>query len=285
MDSVDAAIDQAAEAIHSADALLIGAGAGMGVDSGLPDFRGPEGFWRAYPLFRQRGLRFEHVSNPVWFRQDPRQAWGFFGHRLNLYRGASPHEGFALLLHWASQRPGSYFVFTSNVDGHFHRAGFDPQRIVECHGSVHFLQCAGACSPEVWPADDLAVEVDLDAVLATSPLPTCARCGGLARPNILMFDDWDWCDGRTTEQFDRYADWLARVERNDLRLTVIELGAGTAVPTVRHECERRSCPASAGQLVRINPRDPEVPPGGIAIPLGAAEALRRIEAARGRVSP
>ena len=50
------------------NALLIGAGAGMGVDSGLPDFRGPEGFWRAYPAFR--GRRFEEMSNPVWFDRD-----------------------------------------------------------------------------------------------------------------------------------------------------------------------------------------------------------------------
>ncbi len=64
---------QAAEAIRAADALLIGAGAGMGVDSGLPDFRGPEGFWRAYPAFR--GRRFEEISNPVWFQRDPEQAW------------------------------------------------------------------------------------------------------------------------------------------------------------------------------------------------------------------
>ncbi len=79
---------------------------------------------------------------------------------------------------------------------------------------------------------------------------------------------------RTAAQLDRYADWLAAVERGERRLTVIELGAGTAVPTVRHECERRG-----GQLIRINPRDDEVPPGGVAIPLGALEALRRIEAA------
>jgi hypothetical protein len=89
-----------------------------------------------------------------------------------------------------------------------------------------------------------------------------------------MFGDWDWCDGRTAEQLDRYAEWLAAVERENRRLTVIELGAGTAVPTVRHECERRG-----GQLIRINPRDDDVPPGGIAISLGAAEALGRIEEA------
>src|SRR5690348_10067591 len=77
---------QAARAIADADAMLIAAGAGMGVDSGLPDFRGPEGFWRAYPAFAALGLRFEEVANPSWFRRDPALAWGFYGHRLNLYR-------------------------------------------------------------------------------------------------------------------------------------------------------------------------------------------------------
>ena len=77
-------LEHAAEAIRNADALLIGAGAGMGVDSGLPDFRVPEGFWKAYPPFR--GRRFFDLSTPHWFQTDPVLAWGFFGHRLNLSR-------------------------------------------------------------------------------------------------------------------------------------------------------------------------------------------------------
>src|SRR3954464_8610293 len=67
----------AANAIRSADAILIGAGAGMGVDSGLPDFRGSEGFWKAYPPLKKLGLSFSRIANPYWFRQDPEQAWGF----------------------------------------------------------------------------------------------------------------------------------------------------------------------------------------------------------------
>ena len=51
--SQHADLDRAAEAVASADTLLIGAGAGMGVDSGLPDFRGDKGFWRAYPALRR----------------------------------------------------------------------------------------------------------------------------------------------------------------------------------------------------------------------------------------
>jgi NAD-dependent SIR2 family protein deacetylase len=113
-------IEAAARAIREADALLVGAGAGMGVDSGLPDFRGAEGFWKAYPPFR--GRRFAELSTPHWFQTDPAVAWGFFGHRLNLYRGATPHLGFELLRRWGAERPCGAFVFTSNVDGQFQKA-------------------------------------------------------------------------------------------------------------------------------------------------------------------
>src|SRR5262245_41039497 len=179
---------RAAEAICSADALLIGAGAGMGVDSGLPDFRGDEGFWKAYPPFR--GRSFAHLSTPHWFRTDPPLAWGFFGHRLHLYRAKSPHAGFAVLRRWAERAPPGCFVFTSNVDGHFQRAGFPEERVLECHGSIHHLQCAERCTPDVWPADGVEVEVDEATVRARSELPRCPRCGAVARPNILMFGDY-----------------------------------------------------------------------------------------------
>lgn len=260
---------QAAEAVRRADALLIGAGAGMGVDSGLPDFRGPDGFWRAYPAFR--GKRFAEVSNPVWFHHDPEQAWGFFGHRLNLYRATAPHAGFAILRRWCESRPEGYFVFTSNVDGHFHRAGFDPDKILECHGSIHYLQCVEQCTEAIWPADGTLIEVDEAAVRARPPLPRCIHCGGLARPNVLMFGDGQWQPQRNEEQQRRYDHWRASLEKPSL--VVVELGAGTAVPTVRYECEQ-----AWGLLIRINPRDADAPSGSIAIPAGALEAIGWIDA-------
>src|SRR5436305_9091673 len=121
---LDEQIDRAAEAVEAADALLIGAGAGMGVDSGLPDFRGTQGFWRAYPPYAKLNLDFVSLANPMWFATDPALAWGFYGHRLNLYRRTRPHEGFAILLRWAGRIPHGAFVFTSNIAGHFQRSGF-----------------------------------------------------------------------------------------------------------------------------------------------------------------
>ena len=56
-----------AEILKNADSILITAGAGMGVDSGLPDFRGNEGFWKAYPPIAKLGLTFSEMANPQWF--------------------------------------------------------------------------------------------------------------------------------------------------------------------------------------------------------------------------
>ena len=52
----------------------------MGVDSGLPDFRGDRGFWKAYPPYAKLGLHFAEMANPRWFDSDPELAWGFYGH-------------------------------------------------------------------------------------------------------------------------------------------------------------------------------------------------------------
>jgi NAD-dependent SIR2 family protein deacetylase len=266
--AIEAALRSAAEAIRGAEALLIGAGAGMGVDSGLPDFRGDAGFWKAYPPFR--GKSFASISTPHWFQSDPALAWGFFGHRLNLYRSKAPHAGFEILRRWGESRPLGYFVFTSNVDGHFQRAGFPEERVLERHGSIHYLQCARPCGSAIWPADGIDLDVDDDTIRCRSALPVCPECGGVARPNILMFGDWSWLASRHDNQEQRYEPWLRQTKGT--RVVAIELGAGLAIPTVRRECEWRS-----DVLIRVNPREAETPEDGISLPLGALDALTRID--------
>ncbi len=259
-----------ADLIRAADGLLIGAGAGMGVDSGLPDFRGDHGFWNAYPALGRAKIAFYDVASPATFESDPRLAWGFYGHRLQLYRSTTPHAGFGILQEIGARLRHGAFVFTSNVDGHFQAAGFDPDRIDECHGSIHHLQCLDACAPAIWPAD-LLPEVDADACRLTSDLPRCLVCDGIARPNILMFGDWNWVKRRELTQARNYANWRAKVES----LVVIELGAGTDIPSVRSFCERQG-----GPIIRINPREPSVGRrAGVGLPMGALKALRGIRAA------
>jgi NAD-dependent SIR2 family protein deacetylase len=258
----------AAQLLSEADALLICAGAGMGVDSGLPDFRGTQGFWQAYPALRDAGIDFHEIANPAAFDADPVLAWGFYGHRLQLYRDTVPHAGFAILRELAASMPGA-FVFTSNVDGQFQRAGFEADQIVECHGSIHHLQCTRPCSNDTWPADAVAPLVDMAACRLRSPLPRCPRCGAPARPNILMFNDGAWIAEPADAQFARLRRWRQAADRLAHKLVVIELGAGVDIPSVRRMSEQQGVP-----IVRINPRAAQLGRHpGVAISLTGLDAL------------
>lgn len=259
------------EAIDLADGLLITAGAGMGVDSGLPDFRGTEGFWQAYPALRQAGIRFSTISTPSTFREDPRLAWGFYGHRLNLYRKTQPHEGFSILRDLSRHMEHGAFVFTSNVDGQFQKAGFSSSQIAECHGSIHHLQCLDGCMADIWPADSFVPHVVEARCRLVNEPPLCPWCGEIARPNILMFGDGDWIEHRSRMQETNLQQWLGRVKR----LVILEIGAGTAIPSVRHFGEFQE-----GFMIRINPREPDLPANrrGASLAMTALEALRLIHA-------
>jgi NAD-dependent SIR2 family protein deacetylase len=260
-----------AKQIAKSSALIITAGAGMGVDSGLPDFRGPEGLWQAYPALREAGIRFEEIANPQAFARDPELAWGFYGHRLQRYRETHPHRGFAILKRIAEALPQGAFIYTSNVDGHFQKAGFAAATICEVHGSIHHLQCAEPCSDRVWPATRFQPVVDPASCRLHSPLPTCPNCGGLSRPNILMFGDWNWQAQRTVAQEARFMEWYGVVSRP----LIIELGAGTTITTIRRMGDRIGAP-----LIRINPRESEVSgPDHLGVAEGALAGLEGIEAA------
>ncbi len=263
-----------ARAIRGASALVVATGAGMGVDSGLPDFRGDQGFWRAYPMYERLGLSFVDAANPERFEEDPAFGWGFYGHRRNLYRETVPHDGFGILLRWASEVRVPIFAVTSNVDGHFQRAGFDPSRVYEVHGSIHHLQCTVPCVDDVWRFEE-EVPVDLSTMRA-GRIPACRHCARVARPNILMFGDGAWLPHRTHAQERRFHAFLD--ENGDGSVVVLELGAGTAVATIRYLAERLGRTPGA-LVVRVNPREADIRPPHLGIPVGALEVLRGIDAA------
>jgi NAD-dependent SIR2 family protein deacetylase len=267
MNHESALFAEAARRIASADGLLITAGAGMGVDSGLPDFRGNSGLWRAYPALGGARIAFEDIACPDAFLRTPKLAWGFYGHRLTLYRHTIPHAGFAILQQIAARLKHGSFVFTSNVDGQFQRAGFAETQVCEVHGSLHHLQCMSGCNGVIAPADDFVPDVDEATCLLRSPLPRCPDCNDLLRPNVLMFGDWGWLPRRTAAQRQRLESWL----QSTACPVVIEIGAGTHVPTVRWFSETLGEP-----LIRINPTEPDIPGCGVSLPLGGLAALTGI---------
>lgn len=265
----------AASVIREAEVFIITAGAGMGVDSGLPDFRGDKGFWNAYPAYARQGLSFIDCANPASFAGDPRFSWGFYGHRTNLYRETVPHKGFHIILGWIDRYQADYFVVTSNVDGQFQKAGYAESHMHEVHGSIHWLQCQTPCCNNIWANKEI-IEIDETSMRACSILPSCPNCGKVSRPNILMFGDWHWLPDRSRTQEQNLERFLLR--NSDRRIVVIEMGAGSDIPTIRATSEHIGWNLKQAMVVRINPREPEIKPPHISIPCGALEALQKIDA-------
>ena len=264
--------------------------------SGLPDFRGAQGFWRAYPPLQKLNISLSGMSNPEWFDRDPQFAWGFFGHRYNLYKNAEPHEGFKILLNWGKRKDLGYFAFTSNVDGHFQRAGFDEDKVIECHGTINYMQMADTdINDEIWPVPEgTSYNVDMETLRLQGDLPQGPPNAdptnqALARPNILMFGDWGWQSDRTDAQyrnFHKFRSNLSKACAQDANkdspcdLVVVEIGAGLAVPTVRIQSEELAASRQyKGVLIRINPNEPQVPSPkkNISLPMKGLEALKAID--------
>src|SRR5690554_4318655 len=99
------------------------------------------------------------------------------------------------------QKRGNYFVMTSNIDSQFQTAGFDPDKIYECHGALQWLQCCipEDCSHSVWPLafesfpeiDEVFVSFFLheETMKTKTDPPRCPSCRGPARPNVSLFKD------------------------------------------------------------------------------------------------
>lgn len=145
-------------------------------------------------------------------------------------------------------------MFTSNVDGQFQQAGYAEDQVHECQGSIHSVQCLRPCTGDIWPAGRLMPSFDTETCRWPGDLPSCPLCGGLLRPNILMFGDGGWLEWRADQQRALLDAWLGKVRQP----VVVELGAGTHIPSVRHfgnEVVRDH----GGRLIRINPREADVP--------------------------
>ena len=249
---VGAAEQQAADWIADADALVIGAGAGMSVASGLSVYYGSEG--------RYSGETVAHAS-AEWFDTDPEAA---IAHALSTRReimAVEPHPGYSVLRGWAQQTQFGAAVLTSNVDGLFLRAGFNPDSVYETHGSHLRSQCLGECGEPSFVNAENA--------------PQCPSCAGPARPNVLMFGDFRFHDSHRSAQWDSLARWFDTVPE-DSSVVVIEIGAGTTVPVVRRKCETYAH-AYGWPLIRINTDQPECltpdPPANFASLQGDAAAV------------
>lgn len=295
-------LEHAASALWNADYLLIAAGAGFSADSGLPTYASSTCVATDAPnqnAYHQRGMCYRDVCRPLWVYEDPSLFYGFWARCTDLYERVPSHEGFAILQRWVSAGTDGdpdvpyaslprlrrrstkihrrYWVYTSNVDGHFLR-WFPPAQVSEIHGHVQHWQCSVPCSGDLLPLHpDIAIQLRniADPSSAPSSFMPCPRChDGRLRPWVVMFGD-DQCIIKDCMHLD-YQSWECGVE-NTLRrqragsqqeqqqqqverMVILELGCGTVVPSVRQECETvlNDAPAGSVTLIRVNPLEAEI---------------------------
>lgn len=259
--------------IDEADVVVITAGAGMSADSGTATFRGIGGVADMYPALKKKKATYVSLTTQLIFNENPKLAWAFHGHCFNVYKNTKPHEGYTKLLDLV-QKKKDYFVVTSNVDRAFHKAGYNPNKIYEIHGRLEKFQCT-ECG-NVWEADEhTKFDVDTDTFKLNSTVPRC-ECGGTARPNVLLFNDYGFDKKETNEQSVRFNEFMGYYDKGNHKIAVLEFGAGEAVPTIRLMGEYIHGRVEGATLIRVNPIDTHSPYGVISVKSGALDAINEL---------
>jgi NAD-dependent deacetylase len=172
IDGIDG-IGEVAAWVRDAREVTVLTGAGMSTESGIPDFRGPDGLWTRDPatrrLFDIEAYRTDpEIRRQAWRRRSEHPAWT-----------ARPHPGHQALVDL--ERSGRLrALVTQNIDGLHQLAGNSPERVLELHGSIHRVECLGCA----WSAP---TEQLLERVAAGEEDPHCLRCGELVKTATVSF--------------------------------------------------------------------------------------------------
>ena len=169
----NAALADARRWVEAASHVVVLTGAGISTESGIPDFRGPQGVWTKNP-------KAERLSNIHYYMADPevrRLAWQS---RLEHPAWtATPNAGHRALVE-LERRGRLHALVTQNIDGLHQRAGSAPERVIEVHGTVHEVMCMGCGRRD--PMQDA-----LERVRAGEDDPPCLACGGILKSATISF--------------------------------------------------------------------------------------------------
>jgi len=173
MSVADADLREVAAWIGSAERIVVLTGAGISTESGIPDFRGPQGVWTKNPGAEKMATLSHYVSDPevrrrAWRNRLESPAWQ-----------AKPNAGHLALV--ALERGGRlHTLITQNVDGLHQKAGSSPERVVEIHGTIHEVTCLDC-------GERAPMERALARVRAGEEDPPCRSCGGILKSATISF--------------------------------------------------------------------------------------------------
>lgn len=187
--------------------VLVITGAGVSAESGIPTFRGKDGYWR--------NLDPAKLATPEAFARDPELVWQWYRERRQRIRNAQPNPAHAAIATLA-ERADEFLLVTQNVDDLHARAGIPINKMVQIHGDIFLTKCSRcdfcnasrAGSPE--PTVDRAICVAdgrLRSIAPTSEndvnVPHCPKCDALMRPGVVWFGE-SLLSGET-ERVEKYA--------------------------------------------------------------------------------
>jgi NAD-dependent deacetylase len=156
-----------------AESVVVLTGAGISTDSGIPDFRGPNGVWTKNPKAEKQSSFQHYVADPEvrrasWQMRLSSPAWA-----------ATPNPGHRAIV-TLERRGKLHTVVTQNIDELHQRAGSDPGRVVEVHGTMRKVVCLSC-------GDRAPMELALERVRAGEADPPCRSCGGILKSDTISF--------------------------------------------------------------------------------------------------
>jgi NAD-dependent deacetylase len=190
-------------------------GAGISAESGIPTFRGAEGYW----VVGSKNYMPQEMATLAMFEAAPEEVWRWYLYRFGVCRTAEPNAGHGALVALDRALGDRFHLVTQNIDGLHLRAGATPERTSCIHGDAAFVRCAGAC-PGKLPMPDMGARgAATPFTQADRERLTCSRCGSWLRPHVLWFDEY------YDEENYRMDTALRAASRADLLLVVGTSGA------------------------------------------------------------
>merc|ERR1719359_2796725 len=187
-----------AQILHRSKNVVVLTGAGVSAESGIPTFRGSDGFWTV----GSENYRPQELATWEKFNEMPEELWRWYQYRWGICRKAKPNSGHFALAELESLVQGDFTLVTQNIDGLHLEAGSDRQRLHEIHGRIDEMRCddriEGACLHGVDLNDEDNYAKARETLMKTPApakkekdefLPCCPKCGVRQRPKILWFDE------------------------------------------------------------------------------------------------
>lgn len=168
--------------------VLVLTGAGISAESGIPTFRGKEGYWTV----GSENYHPTQMATREAFAAMPHEVWRWYLYRRSVCHAAAPNEGHHALVRLEGVLQERFTLVTQNVDGLHLRAGQDPRRTFEIHGNTDFMRCPGVDGRDVRPIPLEIGEFAKGDPLTERQLQLLTRSGDetMGRPHVLWFDEY-----------------------------------------------------------------------------------------------